>query len=110
MTGNSTDPATPIASDLVDDDESFAEIVEQFVQGLQKRVDELVGAVQSSDHEQLRALAHRLKGSAGGYGYPVLTQKASELEEHAREQNLDAAMKDLAELQSLVRRVVTRAE
>ncbi len=63
-------------------------------------------AVRASDFEALRRTAHQLKGSGGGYGYPILTQKAAILERHAGAAALDECLDALDELKVICDRVV----
>ncbi|MHC4093126.1 MAG: Hpt domain-containing protein [Planctomycetota bacterium] len=73
MTESQPDPADLIPSQLVQQDASFAAIVEAFLQGIPRRIEELENALTEADFENLRRHAHQLKGSGGGYGYPALT-------------------------------------
>jgi HPt (histidine-containing phosphotransfer) domain-containing protein len=41
-------------------------------------------ALRSQDFETLARTAHQIKGAAGGYGYPLITQAARELETSAK--------------------------
>lgn len=86
MTSEINSPTKRIISDLVVEDPSYTDIVEQFVDGLSARVREMEEAIQSSNYETLRSAAHRLKGSGGGYGFPILTEQAGELERYAKAQ------------------------
>ncbi len=106
MTDNDPDPKDPISSDLVKDDASFADIVVQFVDGLTNRIDAMDGALSSADFEALRVAAHQLKGSGGGYGYPILTDRAAKLEEWAKAQTLDECQTCLDELKDICARVI----
>lgn len=99
-------PNDPIPSDLVRDDPSFADLVLDFVNGLSQRLETMEDAMHTKDLESLRRAAHQLKGSGGGYGYPVLTQHAGELEQSAKAGALEACTTELAELQSLCKRIV----
>ena len=101
-------PKTPIPSELAQEDESFTELVEDFIQGLGERLGQMVDAAQEGDFAMLQTLAHQLKGSAGGYGYPILTKKAGDMELHAVAQELVAVQADLDNLQELASRVVVR--
>lgn len=98
----------PIPSELAQEDASFTDLVQEFVDGLSERVAKIDAAIETGDFAQLKMLAHQLKGSAGGYGYPVLTRKAAEMELHAVAAELDGVRKSLDELQGLVARVVVR--
>ncbi len=106
MTDNPPNPNDPISSDLVKDDASFADIVVQFVDGLTNRLGTMEGALESADFEALRVAAHQLKGSGGGYGYPILTDRAAKLEEWAKSQTLDECRVCLDELRDICSRVI----
>ncbi|HEX8522906.1 MAG TPA: ATP-binding protein [Tepidisphaeraceae bacterium] len=60
-----------------------AKLVEKFLAGLGQRVSALHDALQSQNLAQLKVLAHQLKGAAGGYGFPSLTEAARNLEQAA---------------------------
>ncbi len=100
----------PIRSELLREDPSFAEIVVEFVEGLGQRLATMEDAVSASDFDALRVAAHQLKGSGGGYGYPILTQQATELERHARAKTLDDCVKSLDGLKKLCARVTVEVE
>ena len=96
----------PIASELVLEDESFEEIVTQFVEGLEERVKTMQDALNTTDYEALRVAAHQLKGSGGGYGYPALTHQAAELEKLATDRALDHCIAEFDKLKELCSRIV----
>lgn len=98
----------PLVSELVESDPDLADLVEEFVAGLGQRVQRMCTAVEKADYDDLRTAAHQLKGSAGGYGYPALTTVAAKLETEAARKSLEQCRATLAEIESLVRRVVVR--
>lgn len=106
MASESDTPGDPIASDLIRDDTSFADIVIQFVEGLSGRLETMDKALGSSNFEALRTAAHQLKGSGGGYGYPVLSERAAMLEKHAKMRVIEDCQRALDELKSICGRVV----
>jgi HPt (histidine-containing phosphotransfer) domain-containing protein len=63
------------------DDPEMAELLVYFVGELQHCVDRLTQAWQSASHDDLRILAHQIRGAAGGYGFPTVTSSAAELEQ-----------------------------
>lgn len=99
----------PIRSALVEEDPSFADIVLDYVRELEKRVKGLREAMELHDLDRVRTLAHQLKGSGGGHGYPILTTVAGELESHAADQRVEPCLAAITELAILVPRIVAGA-
>ena len=100
----------PIGSALVREDSSFADIVGEFVEGLGDRLATMEEAIRGGDFEALRAAAHQLKGSGGGYGYPILTERAGSLEQLAKAGILDGCEKTVTDLRELCERVVVATD
>ena len=65
------------------DDPDMQALAAEFAAVLPERIDEIVDALAAADRDGLRRCAHRLKGAAGGYGYPTISTAARELEEAA---------------------------
>lgn len=106
MTDQDQDPEDPIESELVREDASFADIVVEFVDGLEARLNKMVTAVETRDFESLRVAAHQLKGSGGGYGYPQLTAQAADLEQRAKVEVIEECREALEGLKKLCDRVI----
>lgn len=69
----------PLVSELAGDAD-MVELVEMFVDELPGRVSAMENALAEQDLETLAGLAHQLKGAAGGYGFPTITDAAKEAE------------------------------
>ena len=85
-TGVAPPPTGPIEMPLISevaDDEEMAPLVEQFVASLPARATALLEATFAGDLTRLARLAHQLKGAAGGYGFPTITDAAALLEQAA---------------------------
>jgi len=102
--------ASPIPSELVRQDEEFADIVEEFLNSMPERLEQIRSALAKQDFDALKSYAHQLKGSGGGYGYPMLTAAAAHLEQQAAAAELEACQATVAELQNLASRLVLRAD
>ena len=78
------------------DDPEIAEILGGFVKRLAAQVEAMRTGYESGRHDDLRRLAHRLKGAGGSYGYPSLTEACGALEEATRssDQRAEAAALD----------------
>ena len=100
----------PIAAELVRKDPSYTELVNEYVNGLTGRMADMERALVEGDFAVLRTLAHQLKGRAGGYGYPILTKQAAQVEQDAVAEQVEAAQADLQQLKEMVSRVVTQIE
>ncbi len=94
-----------IYSQLAQSDNDFAEIVQLFVDGLVHRLQSMQEAFEKDDLGRLRRLAHQLKGSGGGHGYPILTEKAAELEQQVISGEINEIKTGLAELADLIAHV-----
>lgn len=103
-------PDDPIPSDLVNQDKSFTDLVQEFVDGLDRRMADMGAALSVGDFQALTHLAHQLKGSGGGYGYPVLTELSSQIEQHALTEALPACQQALDELKVMITRVVVKPD
>ena len=97
-----------IASELVREDPSCADLVEEFLAGLATRLKSMETAIRDADLTTLRTAAHQLKGSGGGYGYPELTRLAAELEQVAKAGALDACRQRFGQVADLCTRLVVR--
>ena len=106
MTDRNQNPYDDIGSELVRDNASYAKIVTQFVAGLSERVTRMEDAIRAADFAALQFAAHQLKGSGGGYGYPILTERAAQLERYARNQALEQCVQAIEALKAICEHVV----
>lgn len=61
-------------------DPEMRDIVALFVDDLARRAESLRAALDAGDLVRLRTLAHQLRGSAGGYGFPAIGNAAANVE------------------------------
>ncbi|MBS0203991.1 MAG: Hpt domain-containing protein [Planctomycetes bacterium] len=73
------------------DEPDFAELLPFFVDELPEKQTVLSQLAQSNDFESLRREAHKLRGSAGGYGFQGLSDLAGKLEESCKNSVRDEA-------------------
>lgn len=79
------DLQTGSISSTLGDPELFGEILQEFLNELPRRINQLGETLDAGDYQQLASLAHQLKGAGGGYGYPGLTELAARLESLAKQ-------------------------
>jgi len=76
-------PPPALYSELRDDPE-FARLIDAFVSGLPAKIARLDEVFHAGSLLELARLAHQLKGAAGGYGYPSISEAARPVERYAR--------------------------
>jgi len=62
------------------DDPDVADMVEGFARAARARADALLAALADDDAPTMKRLVHHLKGAAGGYGFPSITEQARSVE------------------------------
>lgn len=91
------------------DEADFAEILPFFVDELPDKLNTLRAFASADDHENLRREAHKLRGSAGGYGFQTLSELAGRLEDSCQNvprdestilRNLDELLDHLARVRA----------
>ena len=93
----------PLTSDMADD-EDMSELVDQFVATVPERIGALRAASVTGDRGCLGRLAHQLKGAAGGYGFPRISEAAAALEAACGVGLADATTSALEQLVHLMSR------
>lgn len=79
-------------------DRSLAAIVPEFLDHRQADVIRLEDAIASGNFVQIDAIGHAMKGTGGGYGFPVISDIGRRLELAGRERDTDAASQCLRDL------------
>jgi CheY-like chemotaxis protein/HPt (histidine-containing phosphotransfer) domain-containing protein len=96
----------------VDDeqDEAIQALIRQFVEGLPARLERMKRALGQDDWETLRQEAHQIKGTAGAMGYPLMTEKAGDLERALKNNDEVAAKRLFPALERLMDDAIRRRE
>src|SRR5437764_10584647 len=71
--------AEPCYSSLAGD-QDIAELLVLFVGELPQRLTDIRQAAQGQNWQEVRRLAHQLRGAGGSYGFPLLSTAAGQLE------------------------------
>ena len=95
----------PIRSSLPVHKAKFHAIVSGFVDDLDSRFEAIENALNQGDEESLMQLAHAIKGASGNCGFATLSQTAAQLENSAREGELDTAPDLVKEMRSIQSRI-----
>jgi PAS domain S-box-containing protein len=95
----------PILSSIEDEDIEMRELINEFVASLPSRLAEINSSSKDGDWQKLAALAHKLKGSSGMYGFQELAGAASALEKAAKDHNQSITASCQEKITDLIRRV-----
>ncbi len=86
----------PIYSALIQEEPRFEDLLYNFIDSLRKMQQQIVSTFRNNEFYALAQVAHDLKGTAGGFGYPDLTNIAEEIENRLKEKDY-SAIEDLLE-------------
>jgi len=103
---SSTSQPETLHSTVADDDQEMRELILEFVRGLPDRVVAIRQKALSGDTADLAALAHKLKGSAGMYGYAPLAAAAGGLEQAAKRNDTASIDRLCSELDQVLEKVL----
>jgi HPt (histidine-containing phosphotransfer) domain-containing protein len=100
-------PSHRLESQLAHDPD-MAELLELFINELPQRVESVTKAWESRELSTLKRLAHQLKGSCAGYGFPTIGHAAASVESDlAGDAPLERIAADVGELVALCRRAMS---
>lgn len=78
----STTDVEPLTSELASDPD-ISPLLPEYLQDLEQFVESLRRSVEGGNWSEVVRIAHKIKGSAGAYGFPALSAAAAELEKSA---------------------------
>ena len=77
--GRGQDDFKPLFS-LFHDDAEMSVILDEFLHDMLNRLHDMRTAMDANDITRLNRIIHKIKGAAGGYGYPSITECAEHVE------------------------------
>jgi HPt (histidine-containing phosphotransfer) domain-containing protein len=86
-------------------DKDLEEIVPAFLEGRKKDTEVIKKFVLDKNFEELRSVGHKLKGTAGSYGFMGLSKIGAQIEEAAKASNIDALKKLSLEYENHIKQV-----
>jgi HPt (histidine-containing phosphotransfer) domain-containing protein len=102
-----TPSATPILSAYATDPD-MVELIQLFVEEIPERMKTIQDFWQRRELDELKRIAHQIKGASGGYGFPTLGAAAGVLEQQltsSRTPDLASIARQVDELVNLCARV-----
>jgi HPt (histidine-containing phosphotransfer) domain-containing protein len=82
-----------------------ASMLADYVRRCLAALPDVEAALDRLDHNYLRVYGHRLKGSGGGYGIPVITQLGALIEDAARRSDTARVQSQIAALVVYLNRI-----
>lgn len=102
------DESALLYSELANDPD-LGELVESFVSALPRRLESLKTGLLEDDLDAVARSAHQLKGAAGGYGFPSISDAAREVEHVVRNKSDRTVIQDAVEMLSVRCQAAVRA-
>lgn len=103
--------ATPFSSGLIRSEiaqePKLQKLLEKFIERLPGRIATIQSLMQENNLDGLRQAIHQLKGAGGGYGFPQITDRATQAEEQIKSahRDIEAIKKQVEALVATVRSV-----
>jgi signal transduction histidine kinase/CheY-like chemotaxis protein/HPt (histidine-containing phosphotransfer) domain-containing protein len=97
--GISTAAASAGAGDTVLD-QSLADMVPEYLDRRRRDVPAMLTALAFGDYDSIRTLGHNMKGSGGGFGFPLLGEIGARIEQAALDRDAAAVRGQIDELAS----------
>lgn len=86
-------------------DAQIAALVPRFLANRAADVGKIRAALAGADFATIRAVAHAMKGSGGGYGFPEISRLGAAMEERVREGDVAAIGALVASLEAYLARI-----
>ena len=87
-------------------DEQIAALVPRFLANRAVDVGKIRAALGLADFESIRMVAHAMKGSGGGYGFPEISRLGAAMEARAREHDAAQIAALVTDLEAYLARIV----
>jgi HPt (histidine-containing phosphotransfer) domain-containing protein len=99
----------PLRSEFANDPD-MRDIVEMYVTEMPERIAQLTNLWTSQQLDELRRVAHQLKGASGGYGFPTVGKAAGKVENSLMALSDGSANASLAQLRLQVEDLINTCQ
>jgi len=96
---------SPIYSTVTIQNEIIRDIIQEFLDEVEERVEEISNAVARNDMSETKNLGHKLKGCAGSAGFLTLSQLCEKLQKLAGSGSQDGLQETLDEMRAIIKRL-----
>ena len=91
-----------LAENLGLEEDEFVELVELLVDTGRPQIAELREAVKAEDGEDIRKIAHSLKGASGNLGLMEISKEAKKIEDNCELKNFQAVAESVEKMEQLI--------
>jgi HPt (histidine-containing phosphotransfer) domain-containing protein len=88
----------------------FEQLIQNYRLSFKDKLADIQVAIEQQDWAQIKSLMHKLKGSAGSYGFQQLSDFAILVEEHIDLDNLPEAKRYVVDMQECMRQLYSETE
>jgi len=99
----------PIPSQLLADEPAMGEVVIAYLKRLPELMLRVNDAMAQQNWPELRKVIHDIKGTGGGFGYPILTDLATKIEFQMAKDDVAEITASVAALNCLCQRIYSGA-
>ena len=85
------------------DNDEWAEMQEMYIKHTSKELDKINGLLNLESLEAIRTFGHNIKGSGGMYGFDKVTNIGLQIENAAKENDLDSIKLSLSDLRDFLK-------
>lgn len=101
--------SAPVTSTLLEDEPDMIELVEAYIEQLPGSFEHIKEAQSNNNWPELKELIHKMKGTAGGYGYPELTQLAAQVEFQILNEDYNEVAANITRMEAYILRIIAGA-
>ena len=86
-------------------DPDLKELIPDYIEKRRGELSELKTLLENLDYPSIQKIGHKLRGSAGSYGFPILSETGKEIEEGAHDQDFERVQKALSLYEIVMSRI-----
>jgi HPt (histidine-containing phosphotransfer) domain-containing protein len=83
-----TNGVAPVPSNVVEVEEGMEDVVPAYLEKRKAEVPLYAAALAGRDFDAMKKMAHKMKGTGAGYGFPMLTELGASIERASIDQDL----------------------
>jgi hypothetical protein len=89
----------------MDEEPDFADLIQGYIRHLAVEMEELKGALEKGHWDVVGRISHNIKGGGGGFGFPMLTRVAGNIQYHLTAGDYQGLQQSIEEMDQLCQRI-----